>query len=142
MPRTTWPAYHAPRRHLPASRTGSRLNLEDHVDRHPDDALRSSRRPGSAGTPGEKVPALSRGVAVALHLWIGLMALGWLYMDYLVARSDGDDVGGFAMLLGTLVITWPIATVLLLRLHARSSRLAWLPILGWLAIAAVSNLAV
>ena len=113
---------------------------ENPVERPSSDAPRPAAEP--TRSLGDRVPALSRGVAIALHLWFGLMILGWLYTEWLVARSDGEDGGAYAWLLAILVATWVAATVLVARLHPRSARLAWIPILTWLGLAAVGILAV
>jgi len=70
------------------------------------------------------------------------MVLGWLYTEWLVARSGGEDGGTYGWLLAILVVTWVVATLAIPRLYERSARLAWLPILGWLVVATLGILAI
>ncbi|HEV2107952.1 MAG TPA: hypothetical protein VGR16_06795 [Thermomicrobiales bacterium] len=93
-------------------------------------------------SPLRRIPAPNLGVAIAIHVWLGLMGLGWWFTEWLIARADAqaDDLGptgdlGLILLAGGLL--WVAAMALIVRLHPAAPRLTWLVMFGWVAVSAL-----
>lgn len=80
-----------------------------------------------------RIPALNLGVALALHFWFGAMGAGWWFTEWLISRA-GESLSSDNMLLILAVgaLLWIAAAFAIVRLHRRSVRLTWLPLLGWI----------
>ncbi len=81
------------------------------------------------------IPALRLGVALALHLWFGAMAAGWWFTEWLIARADESlSTDNMVAILAAGGVLWIAAAVAIVRLHPRSARLTWFPMVGWLVV--------
>lgn len=68
-----------------------------------------------------------------MHFWFGAMGLGWWFTEWLIARADDAlSTDNMVMILVIGGLLWLAAAYAIVRLHPRSPRMTWLPMVGWI----------
>jgi hypothetical protein len=103
------------------------------MSQSPKSTTRTPTDSGPASLVKTRIPALKLGVALALHFWFGAMGGGWWFTEWLITRADESlPSDNMLTILAVGALLWIAAAFAIVRLHRRSARLTWLPLLGWI----------